>query len=74
MVVNTCGKLASVVMIATYKGMKGGRCRTVGANLQSVPDKNLYKNEFFLLYKGLIKLWLTDLQELQETDLVKSSK
>ena len=36
---NKCGKLASVVMIAAYKGMKGGLCCTAGAKLQSEPDK-----------------------------------
>ena len=47
---NKCGKLASVVMIAAYKGMKGGLCHTAGAKLQSEPHKmNLTEMGLFVV-------------------------
>ena len=42
MVVNKCGKLASLVLITAYKGMKGGCCRMAGAELESEPDKMIH--------------------------------
>ena len=53
MVVNECGKLASVVQIAAYKGMKRGHCRTARAKLQSEPHKmNLTEMGLFVVERA----------------------